>query len=312
MLSSSNDSDGDGVNDAIEGPDDSDGDRIPNYLDNVVNSNLLRLAADGRMLETTPGLTLRLGATAFAHNSGYASVKEADLGTDADFGYGSDVADFEVTNLDSGASTQVVFPLAAAVSTGAGFRTFVNGQWQDFIDTPGDFISSAPGVDGACPPPGTAAYTPGLASSDGCLQLTLTDGGANDLDGVADGVVRIVGGLASPVSAGISEVAQSDNVLTGDGEAVMVRALLHSDSGDVVLNSLTLQATGTADDSLIDNVTLIHDLDRNGEWDADDVVLSNGQFADDDGMLTLPLDQPLDVPVGDTELLVIYVFGPID
>jgi hypothetical protein len=312
MLSSSNDSDGDGVDDATEGPDDSDGDRIPDYLDNVVNSNLLRLAADGRMLETIPGLTLRLGARAFAQGSAYASVEEAGLGTDAEYGYGSNVADFEVTNLDSGAFTQVVLPLKIAVSGDAAFRTFVDGQWQDFIETAGDFISSAPGTDGACPPPGAPAFTPGLAPSDGCLQLTLTDGGANDLDGVTDGVVRILGGLASPVSAGISEVPQSDNVLAGDGEAVMVRTRLHSDSGDVVLNSLTLQATGTADDTHIDNVMLIHDIDRDGEWGADDIVLSSGQFTEDDGTLTLTLDQPLDVPVGDTGLLVVYVFGPID
>ena len=92
----------------------------------------------------------------------------------------------------------------------------------------------------------------------------------------------------------------------------MVRTRLHSDSGDVVLNSLTLQATGTADDTLIDNVMLIHDIDRDGEWGADDIVLSSGQFTEDDGTLTLKLDQPLNVPVGDTGLLVVYVFGPID
>lgn len=310
ILMSGDDSDGDGINDATEGPDDSDGDRIANYLDDVSNSNLLRLAADGRMLETAAGLTLRLGATAFSKNNLYAAVMEADLGTDVDYGYGSDVADFEVTNLESGGSTKVLIPLAIAVSPGAVFRTFVAGQWRDFIEAANDSVASAPGAMGACPPPGFAAYRPGLTASDGCLQLTLADGGPNDLDGVTDGVVRFVGGLAAPVSAGFIELAQASTILSGDGEAVVLRTRLHSDSGDALVNALTLEASGTDDDTLIDNVMLIHDINRDGAWDADDIVLSSAQFAADDGVLTLTLDQPLKVPVGDTDLLVIYVFGP--
>lgn len=309
ILLSSDDSDGDGLNDAAEGPDDADGDRIANYLDNVSNSNMLRLAVDGRMLETATGLTLRLGATAFAQGNSFATIKEEDLATDVANGYGSDVQDFEVTKLIPGGSVNVVIPLAIPVSDGAGFRTFVAGQWQDFIQAANDSIASAPGANGACPPPGDAAYTPGLNIQDGCIQLALTDGGPNDLDSVIDSVVRIAGGLAAPVGARLANRPQDTGPISDDGEFVIVRTRVHSDSGDALLNSLTLQAGGNGDDTQIDNVILIHDTNRNGAWEDDDIVLSDGNFETDDGQLTLTLDNPLEVPVGDTDLLVVYVFG---
>ncbi len=40
-----------------------------------------------------------------------------------------------------------------------------------------------------------------------------TDGGANDSDGVADGVIRITGGLAAPVSADAEGMPQTNSVL---------------------------------------------------------------------------------------------------
>lgn len=311
ILLSSDDTDGDGESDAAEGPGDGDGDRIADYLDDVANSNMLRLAADGRMLETTTGLTLRLGATAFSQSNVYASIKEQDVGTDIDYGYSSGLLDFEITKLDQGGSTQIVIPLANPISTGAVYRTYVSGQWWDFVEDLSDSIASAPGERGACPPPTNNAYRPGLTEQYGCLQLTLTDGGPNDLDGVADGVLRITSGLAVPVSVDAVDMPQTNTTLVGDGEAIMVRMRLHSDSGDAVLKSLTLQASGNADDALIDDVILVYDTNRDGEWGDDDIVLSSGRFSVDDGTLTLILEEPLEVPVGDMDLLIIYVFGNI-
>jgi len=309
ILLSSDDSDGDGINDAAEGPDDTDGDRIANYLDNVPNSNMLRLAVDGRMLETATGLTLRLGATAFAQDGSFATILEEDLAADVANGFGSGVQDFEVTKLDPGGSVNVVIPLAMPVSDGAGFRTFVAGQWHNFIEAANDSIASAPGANGACPPPGHAAYTPGLSPQHGCVQLTLADGGPNDTDGVIDSAVRITGGLAAPVGARLANRPQDSGSISGDGEFVIVRTRVHSDSGDALINSLTLQASGARDDTQIDNVILIHDTNRNGEWENDDPILSEGHFESDDGQLVLTLDNPLELPVGDTDFLVIYVFG---
>lgn len=312
LLRGNEDTDGDGLSDAAEGPWDSDGDRVADYLDDLPNSNLLRLGADGRLLEILAGLGLRLGASAFLQGGAYATVKEGDLGTDVPFGYSSDVPDFEVTGLEPGESTQVVIPLAHPVSDGAVYRVHAGGQWQDFIEDAGDGAATAPGENGACPPPANASYAPGLTAPHGCLQLTLTDGGPNDTDGVADGTIRIIGGLAVPVSAGMRGMAQPRTVLSGDGEAVMARTRLHSDSGDALVRSLTLQARGIEDDRKVDDVVLVHDTNRDGEWDDDDVVLARQRYAADNGSLTLQLDEPLELPVGDTDLLVIYVFGNVE
>jgi hypothetical protein len=101
-------------------------------------------------------------------------------------------------------------------------------------------------------------------------------------------------------------------VLAGDGEAIMSRTRLHSDSGDALLKSLTLQASGPADERAIDNVVLIHDINHDGQWDADDVVLATDRFTVDNGSLTLPLQTPLELLAGDTDLLVVYVFGDVE
>ena len=312
VLRSVDDTDGDGENDAAEGPDDSDGDRIPNYLDDVPNANVLKLSVDGRMLETIPGLRLRLGAVAFEQDSVYPAVVEEIVGTDVDFAYPGDVLDFEITNLDQGGSAQIVIPLASLIARDSRYRINVNGQWQDIIEDANNIVASAAGEQGACPPPTSGAYGAGLQESDGCVRLTLNDGGWNDSDGVTDGVVRILGGLAVPVSARSEPMAQSHTTLTGDGEAIMVRMRLHSDSGGAVMNSITLQATGEDDDVAIDHVVLIHDTNRDGEWDDDDILLATNQYAVDDGELTFVLDEPLKLVFGDTDLLVVYVLGDLE
>jgi hypothetical protein len=309
LLKSSDDADADGESDATEGPGDSDGDRIANYLDDIANSNYLRIAADGRLLETQTGLNLRLGATAFEQSSLYASVEEQSIGTDLEYGYASSLMDLEVTRLDQNGSAQIVLPLVSPVTEGAVFRIFDDGLWREFVEDADNRVGSASGAQGACPPASQDAYETGLEVADGCLQLTLTDGGPNDLDGLADGTIRLIGGLAVPISARGEALAQTDSMLDGDGEAVMARFQLRSDSGDTALNSLTLSADGTADEQLIDDVILIHDIDGDGEWNDADQILASGQYTVDNGSLTLFLDEPLEVPAGDTNLLVVYVFG---
>jgi hypothetical protein len=309
LLMSGNDADGDGASDAAEGPDDKDNDRIANYLDDVANAGMLRLATDGRLLETTPGLSLRLGRTAFSKSSAYAAVFEQDVGNESAFAYASDVLDFEITRLPAGGSARVVIPLANAVSYGAAYRIFSNGQWQNFVDDAANIVASAPGTMGACRPPLHNAYQPGMAETDGCLQLTLNDGGPNDSDGIADGVIRFIGGLATPIAARIEPQQQTNTTLADAGEATMVRLRLRTDSGDVMLNSVSLQASGSANDDQIDDVTLIHDTNHDGEWGDDDEVLVSDRFTVDNGSLTLFLEQPIELPVGDTDLLVIYVIG---
>jgi hypothetical protein len=312
VLRSDEDTDGDGRSDAAEGPADDDGDRVADYLDDVTNRNMLRLGPDGRILETMPGIGMRLGASAFTRGSAYAAIKESEVAMDARFGFASDVQDFEITRLVPGGQAKIVVPLANALSAGAVLRKYAQGQWQTVVVDPSNLVRSAPGGSGACPPPSSPAYAAGLRAGNGCLELTLTDGGPNDVDGVADGVFRMTGGLAAPVSANSASRPQDSSTLTGDGEAIMARTRLHSASGDALLRSLTVQARGKADERVIDSVVLIHDINHDGQWDADDVSLATDRFTIDNGALTLSLQTPIELPAGDTDLLVVYVFGDVE
>jgi hypothetical protein len=312
VLRSDEDTDGDGASDAAEGPADDDGDRVADYLDDVVNSNMLRLAPDGRILETMPGVGVRLGAATFVRGSAYAALKESDVAVDARFGFASDVQDFEITRVVAGQQARVIVPLANPLPAGAVLRTHAHGHWQDFIGNSGDVVRSAAGASGACPPTASPSYVTGLTAGHGCIELTLTDGGPNDVDGVADGVIRVTGGLAAPVSANSTPRPQERATLAGDGEAIMSRTRLHSASGDALVKSLTLQASGSADERAIDNVVLIHDINHDGQWDADDLVLATDKFTVDNGSLTLLLQTPLELAAGDTDLLVAYVFGDVE
>lgn len=313
LLRSDQDSDGDGLSDAAEGPADRDGDRIPDYLDDLPNANLLRLAPDGRVLEARTGVGLRLGTRIFGTSGAYAALAERDVAVDVDFGYSSDVLDFEVMGIAPGGQAHVVLPLAWPLALNSGFRVYAGGEWRAFTLAEGELLESAAGGEGVCPPPDSSAYLDGLRVAYGCLRLTLTDGGPNDHDGLADGAIRLVGGLAVPVSAAVSPLPQPRTVMDAatDGEAIMARTRLHSASGDAQLRSLTVKARGPGDDREVDHVVLVHDRNHDGEWDADDAVLANERFTIDDGTLTLPLAAPLDLAVGDTDLLVVYVFGEL-
>jgi hypothetical protein len=114
------------------------------------------------------------------------------------------------------------------------------------------------------------------------------------------------------VSANSAARQQDSSTLTGDGEAIMARTRLHSASGDALLRSLTVQARGRADERAIDSVVLIHDMNHDGQWDADDVSLATDRFTIDNGALTLSLQTPIELPAGDTDLLVVYVFGDVE
>lgn len=306
VLVATDDSDGDGIDDRTEGGGDDDGDRVPNYLDRLDASNVLALHDDGRVMETNAGLALRLGEAVFAQGASQASLPEDALRQDVDFGYPDGVADFEITGLEPGAGADVVMPLARPLPAGAVYRKLMFGVWQDFTVGGTEALASAPGTDGACPPPGSALYRAGLHAGDGCLQITLADGGPNDADGSANGVIRDPGGIGLPVAVEL-EVIPRSGLGARDGRThVMFRLRLHSESGDALLRSLTLRASGSGDDRRVGNVTLLHDVDGDGTPSAGDVLLAGGAYSADDGELTLTLSSDLEVPRGTTEVLVTY------
>lgn len=213
VLSDTEDTDGDGRMDGDEGFGDTDMDRIPDYLDSVAESNLLPADRSDGLLQTEAGLRLRLGQTAFACGHAHAQVDLNDIKEhggaggslgekvlDDGYEYTSGIVDFEVEGLpEEGARVNVVIPLKEDIPENAVYRKYFPGTgWFDFdTETTGDAVASAPcDSPGACPAPGSAAYIPGLTPGYDCVQLTIQDGGPNDTDAEANGVVCDPGGIA--------------------------------------------------------------------------------------------------------------------
>ncbi|WP_197479501.1 carboxypeptidase regulatory-like domain-containing protein, partial [Oleiphilus sp. HI0132] len=220
-LSANDDSDGDGVNDFVEGRLDSDYDGIADYLDFIDGSALLqhRVGSDDEyryLMQVEYGASLSLGTAAMTDPNGGALLSALNLGdmgleTDAEFDYASGLFDFEIHNvLPVGSSIQLVIPLIEPIPEEAVYRKLdpIYG-WQNFeLDSNNQLYSSA-GEPGICPSPGSTAYQPGLTQGHNCLMMLIEDGGANDADGQANGTVLDPGGVASLVSEPVTEPTTS-------------------------------------------------------------------------------------------------------
>ena len=213
------DSDGDGVADSIEGLADDDNDGVPNFLDDSAQQQNEIGVAAGRVMTSSVG-TLRMGTIAFAA----ADLLSGDFSSEIDVadivGYGGDAGtqapantdddaveascvggcfDFEVSQIDPGASIDIVIPLSAPLSETAAYRkyTTTNG-WAAFDTSGNDAIASSGLVNGVCPQPDAAnRWIDGLFAGDVCIKLTIQDGGVNDADNVANGTVVDPGGAAN-------------------------------------------------------------------------------------------------------------------
>jgi hypothetical protein len=201
------DSDGDGVNDNTEGFGDNDGDGIPDYLDAISNLSIIQ-TQEGYMIQTESGVQIRLGQTAYTGNTDSASITESDVGNfinsgmgspDSDYDYSQGLYDFKLSGLvEQGSSIQVVIPLTDSVPVDGVYRIFDSTGWIMFsVDGTDDFISSAPGDLGACPAPGSVTFVTGLLAGSYCIQLTIKDGGPNDPDGLVNGSINVLGGVAN-------------------------------------------------------------------------------------------------------------------
>jgi len=204
------DSDNDGTLDAAESFADSDGDGLADYLDaSTLLGNELQLFSTQTttyIMRTEAGLTLRLGDVAFAAQADGAYVTSGDIsaygGGEGNPGVvtapdtvpnaGGGYVDFEIADLpNAGQSVRLTIPQTASLPGGAVYRKYhpVSG-WADFVQNAANSIASAPGTPGICPPPGSTDYTAGLTEGHYCIQLTIQDGGPNDMDGQANRVIE--------------------------------------------------------------------------------------------------------------------------
>src|SRR5690606_28825136 len=116
------------------------------------------------------------------------------------FEYPGGIYDFEITNLPgAGASVQVVIPQSTPIGDFPEYRKFLPGRgWGKFVEDDANGIDSASGSGGECPGPDDSAWQQGLSPGHSCVRLTLEDGGPNDADGAANGIIRDPGGVATP------------------------------------------------------------------------------------------------------------------
>ena len=219
VLSLTSDSDNDGVADAVEGFGDIDNDGIADYLDAIEALNVLQgQAADQYLMEAETGLSLSLGSVAFQVSANQAGVSVADV---VNYGNAGNAPVDEMSNLGglfdfmisdlpvAGDSVRVVLPQLIEIPDNAVYRKLLPTGWDDFKEDSKNSLSSAPGLQGYCPPPGDIAYTPDLTAGHWCVQLFIEDGGVNDADGLANQHIADPGGVAQFVKAETVEVRSS-------------------------------------------------------------------------------------------------------
>ncbi|AJQ93342.1 DUF4347 domain-containing protein [Gynuella sunshinyii] len=233
-LIGSTDSDGDGTDDATEGTGDSDDDGIPDYLDNIVATNVLPEQArvtDSFLLECDPGVLCRLGQFAMMSEGGGARLSEddlsnqSDLKVDKDYDFKGGIFDFEIQDLPTlGQTVRIVLPLTEAIPENAVYRKYQNGEWSNFVEDANNEIHSAPGRLGYCPPPGDDSWVSGMQVGYYCVQLTIEDGGANDADGLVNAVVEDPGAIGVRASSAIQGNGWSGTA--GVGLLALLGALL--------------------------------------------------------------------------------------
>ncbi len=319
------DSDGDGTSDIDEGFTDFDGDRIPDYLDNSAVDTQIQAGHNDAFLQTESGLKLILGETSFASQNASILIDQDNLsafggaggvavtnGVDDFYEYPAGMFDFEVLGLTA-TSASVVIPLSAALPANAVYRKYTESDgWNPFVEDANNSISSAPGQLGICPAPGDTAYTPGLTEGNFCIQLTIEDGGSNDADGEVNGSIKDPGGIAILIpepNVDLNRSTTSTTFSNGSGEQVVLAFAISSDSRDAQVDRLTLNSSGTLDETAdISVVNLYHDVNENGVVDSGDERVGSGSYSSDNGQLEFSFSTPVQLSIGNTQFLVTYSF----
>ena len=182
------------------------------------------------------------------------------------------IFDFEVLGAEAGESIRIVLPQLAAIPGNAIYRKYFSGVgWSDFVIDGRNTIASAPGALGVCPSPGDQSYVTGLTEGYFCVQLIIEDGGPNDTDGLANGIVKDPGGVSvvlipEPLITTSNTALRKTAFNTGDGEEVVMAFILTTDSTDAEVSELAFAASGEMNEaSDISGVRLYRDENSNEE-----------------------------------------------
>lgn len=255
-LLDASDSDNDGISDADEGVADTDGDGIPDYLDNITETYLAPISVGStNVVEAQVGISISIGDSALASDSNAIGITEESLEAltgiaDEDYLYPEGLFDFKLAGAELGASYRLVFPLASPLVDGSVFRKYIDSNigWQDYEVNATNAISSAAAVDGACPQPGSSLFTAGLTQGNSCIELFIEDGGPNDSDKKADGLVTDPSGFAvlyfgPPSSESTIAIDLLELKANGTDTATVTVTAVDSDGRALVGMTVTAQAS---------------------------------------------------------------------
>ena len=198
----SEDTDGDGIVDSEEGLGDKNGNGIADYLDTFDNCNVIPHSAQQQSLflvESPANVCLRKGETALKNGVYGLGIEAKEIGlSDGKSRFDGGLFDFEILGLSKGESVNIVLPQTNPIPGNAVYRKYrADTGWIDFVEDAENTLFSAPGVAGVCPPPGASEWQRGLVEGYWCVQLLIEDGGNNDDDGFANGMIVDPGGVAT-------------------------------------------------------------------------------------------------------------------
>lgn len=158
------------------------------------------------------------------------ALTDDSLPADEGFVHHGVVVNFDVDGITApGEVVPVAIPLlpGATIPADALWRKFIGGQWQDFVvDDANRIDSAARDVLGRCPGVSSDSWTTGLTAGHGCIRLLIEDGGPNDEDGEANGVIRDPGVLAVVQAAPEPEPTQAAKVTSGGAAGAVMAGLL--------------------------------------------------------------------------------------
>jgi hypothetical protein len=211
------------------------------------------------------------------------------------------------------APQQLSFPRLAAIPADAWCRKyFAEFGWSNFVTDSNNSVKSTLGQPGVCPPPGDSAYFDGTTEGDFCIQLTLEDGSPNDEDFEANGVIKDPGGIATvipmPNLAVLPSNVESQEMNRSDGEVVVFKFFVESDSTDALLERIELMVSGEIDESDVNLIAVYVDQNNNDLPEASERV-STGEYFAGTALIRLYLDEPYPLAPGETQILVTYTFA---
>jgi hypothetical protein len=110
----------------------------------------------------------------------------------------------------------VVIPLNDGIPQNALYRKFnPDNGWQNFVENSKNTLASSPADNDVCPPPQSALYQTGLTEGHQCVRLLIEDGGANDADGLVNGIIDDPGGVAVVPNAEVAKKTDPEQSSSG-------------------------------------------------------------------------------------------------